>query len=83
MVKMIVNKFKNLDTNVRKIMINGFKFAFAFCIFSTFILAIYNFLYMQPTLYYVGTLLFRTSIMFFVDFLIMGFGFDIIKKQMA
>ena len=83
MIKMIINKLKNFDTKVKKIMINGFKFAFAFCIFATFILAIYNYFYMQPALYYAGTILFKTSIMFFVDFLIMGFGFDTIKKQMA
>ena len=83
MIKMIVNKMKNLDHKVRKIMINGFKFAFAFCIFATSILAIYHYFYMQPILYYAGTILFKTSVMFFVDFLIMGFGFDTIKKQMA
>lgn len=82
MIKIIINKFNNLDDKVRTIMINGFKFSFVFCIISVLILCTYNF-YMLPTLYYSGTLLFKTSLMFFVDFLILGIGFDTIKKQMA
>lgn len=82
MLETIINKFKNLDDKVRKIMINGFKFAFLFCIFSAIILLVYNF-YTLPILYYVGTIIFKTSLMFFVDFLILGIGFDTIKKQMA
>lgn len=82
MIKMIINKFKNLDDKVKKIMINGFKFSFVFCIFSALILCMYS-LYMLPTLYYAGTILFKTSLMFFADFIILGIGFDTIKKQMA
>lgn len=80
MLEKIINKFKNLDNNVKKIMVNGFKFAFLFCIFSGVILLIYNF-YSLPTLYYIGTMAFKTSLMFFVDFLVMGVGFDTIRKQ--
>ena len=82
MLKKIINKFKNLDDKVKKIMVNGFKFSFLFCIFSAIILFVYNF-YSLPILYYVGTILFKTSLMFFVDFLVLGIGFDTIKKQMA
>lgn len=82
MLEKIINKFKNLDDKVKNIMVNGFKFAFLFCIFSAIILLIYDF-YTIPILYYSGTILFKTSLMFFVDFLILGIGFDTIKKQMA
>lgn len=82
MIKMILNKFKELDNKVKKIMINGFRFSFVFCIFSILILLIYNF-YTLPILYDIGTILFKTSLMFFIDFIILGFGFDTIKKQMA
>ena len=82
MIKMILNKFKELDNKVKKIMINGFRFSFIFCIFSILILLIYNF-YTLPILYDIGTILFKTSLMFFIDFIILGFGFDTIKKQMA
>lgn len=82
MLEKIINKFKNLDDKVKKIMVNGFKFALLFCIFSAIILLIYNF-YTLPILYYIGTMLFKTSLMFFVDFIILGISFDTIKKQMA
>ena len=82
MIKMIIDNFTNLDCKVKNIMINGFKFAFSFMIISALILLIYNF-YMLPILYYSGTILFKTSLMFFVDFIILGIGFDKIKKQMA
>lgn len=82
MLKAFKNLLKELDIKVKNIMINGFKFSFLFCIFSTFVLLIYNF-YMLPILYYSGIILFKTSLMFFVDFIIIGIGFDKIKKQMA
>lgn len=82
MIKKIIDKLKNLDNKVKTIMINGFKFSFIFCLFSVLILYTYT-LYLSPTLYYVGTILFKTSLMFFVDFIILGISFDTIKKQMA
>ena len=82
MIKMIINKFNNLDDKVKTIMINGFKFSFAFCILAALVLCTYN-LYLLPILYSAGTLLFKASIMFFADFVILGVGFDTIKKQMA
>ena len=82
MIKMILDKFKNLDDKVKNIMINGFKFSFVFCIISALILFVYN-IYMLPIFYSIGTILFKTSLMFFVDFIILGIGFDTIKKQMA
>lgn len=82
MIKTIINKFKNLDDKVKTIMINGFKFSFYFTLLSALVLIIYN-VYSLPILYYCGTILFKTAIMFFVDFIILGIGFDTIKKQMA
>lgn len=82
MLKTIVSSIKKLDIKVKNIMTKGFEFSFIFCIFSALILLIYEF-YMLPILYYSGLLLFKTSIMFFVDFIILGIGFDTIKKQMA
>lgn len=82
MIKIIINKFNNLDNKVKAIMINGFKFSFYFTLLSALVLIIYN-VYSLPILYYCGTILFKTSIMFFVDFIILGVGFDTIKKQMA
>ena len=82
MIKMIINKFNSLDDKVKNIMLKGFKFSFAFCILSALVLIVYN-LYTLPILYSAGTILFKTSLMFFVDFIMLGVGFDTIKKQMA
>ena len=50
MIKMIIDKFKNLDEKVKKIMINGIKFSFIFCIFSSVVLLTYL-LYKNPIIY--------------------------------
>ena len=82
MLKMFLNKFKNLDNKVKSIMINGFKFSFAFLIFSVLILGTYH-LYSLPIIFTCGTILFKTGIMFIADFIILGIGFDTLKKQMV
>lgn len=82
MIRNILEKFNNLDNKVKHIMINGFKFSFIFTILSILILLIYKF-YAVPILYYSGTILFKTSLMFFADFIIIGIGFDKIAKQMV
>lgn len=82
MFKVIKEKFKNIDKSVKNIMLKGIKFSFAFCIFSAIILLVYNF-YMLPIIYYSGTILFKTSLMFISYFIVLGVGFDTIKNQMA
>ena len=62
-------------------MINGFKFSFAFLMLSILVLSAYKF-YMLPIIYICGTILFKTALMFMADFIIMGIGFDTLKKQM-
>ena len=79
MISFIFNKFKCIDANIKNIMINGFKFSFAFSIISCLILITYN-IYMFPLLFECGTILFKTSIMFCVDFVIMALAFDKIKR---
>ena len=82
MIKMIIDKYKNIDDKVKKIMLNGFKFSFAFLILSILVLGAYK-LYMLPVIYICGIILFKTAIMFVVDFIILGVGFDTLKKQMV
>jgi len=82
MIKMIIDKYKNIDDKVKKIMINGFKFSFAFLILSILVLISYQ-VYMMPIIFTCGTILFKTGIMFIVDFIILGIGFDTLKKQMV
>lgn len=78
MFKIIKDKVENIDKSVKRIMLEGIKFSFGFCIFSTIILLIYNF-NMLPII----TILFKTSLMFIFYFIVLGIGFDTIKKQMA
>lgn len=82
MIKTIINKYKNIDDTVKKIMINGFKFSFAIIMLSALILGIYH-IYLLPIIYLCGTILFKSAIMFIVDFIILGIGFDTLKKQMV
>jgi len=82
MMKIIIDKYKNIDNKVKNIMINGFKFSFACLIFSVLVLIAYQ-LFLLPIIYTCWTILFKTSIMFVVDFIILGIGFDTLKKQMV
>ena len=82
MIKIIIEKYKNIDDKVKKIMINGFKFSFVFLMLSVLVLVAYK-IYMLPIIYTCGTILFKTAIMFIVDFIILGIGFDTLKKQMV
>lgn len=82
MIKIIIDKYKNIDEKVKKIMVNGFKFSFAVIILSALILSLYR-IYLMPIIYLCGTILFKSAIMFIVDFIILGIGFDTLKKQMV
>ena len=82
MIKIIIDKCKNIDDKVKKITINGFKFSFAFIIISALVLSTYH-LYSLPIIYTCGIILFKTGIMFIVDFIILGIGFGTLKKQMV
>lgn len=81
MKQIMINKFKNMDIKVKNIMKYGFIFSLLFCLFSILILYTYHGLYKIPLIFTIGTILFKTSLMFFVDFLICGIAFDTIKKQ--
>ena len=81
MIKSIINTFNNLDLQVKIIMKYGMLFSLLFCLFSTLILYTYHKLYTIPIVFTAGTILFKTSIMFFSVFIICGIAFDTIKKQ--
>ena len=81
-INKILENFNDISDDVKNIMRNGFKFSFVLIIISTITLLTYNLSFI-PIFYYCGTILFKSSLMFFADFIIMGFGFDKIKKQMA
>ena len=81
MINEIVDNFKNLDIKIKNIMKYGFVFSFIFCLFSTLILYTYHKLNLSPIIFTIGTILFKTSLIFFTDFIICGFAFDKITKQ--
>lgn len=78
----IINKFKTLDTKIKKIMKYGFCASLLVSLIATLVLYTYHSLFTTPLLFTVGTILFKTSIMLFADFIICGFAFDTIQKQM-
>lgn len=81
LLKTLQDKMKNLDGKVKKIMHIGFIFSFFLCIVSTLSLFTYETMCQNPSLFYTGISLFRTSLMFACMFFICGIGFDSIKKE--
>jgi len=82
-VKKFKKKFSEIDIKILKVMNSGFKWCLVLAIFSSLILVTYDFGYKSPDLYYSGLLLFKTSLFFFVDFIVCGFAVDTIRKEMV
>ena len=82
MIKKLKEKFNTIDKKVLKVMNTGFKCSLLLSFISCFILLTYHYNLASPDLYYSGLLLFKTSLFFFVDFIVCGFAIDTIKKQM-
>lgn len=80
-VKTLIDKIKNLDIKVKKIMHYGFVFSFIIAMIAGLSLFTYEIFYSIPSLFYCGISLFRTSLMFACTFFICGIGFDSIKKE--
>ena len=78
-MKKIIKELKNFDKSIFKVMKIGIQFSFVFCLFATFILAIYNSVHIL-NLFYTGISLFQTSLFFLVAFIAYGFVFNTIKK---
>ena len=82
MLKDFKKKFGEIDKKILKVMNSGLKCCFIIAIISIFILLTYDYIFKSPDLFYSGLLLFKSSIFFFVDFIVCGFAIDTIKKQM-
>ena len=82
MLKQLLNKISNIDSNIIKTTKSGFIFSFLVTITSILILLTYMTFYSSPELYYIGLTLFKTSLYFAIEFLVCAFAFDTIKKQM-
>lgn len=77
----LIDKIKNLNKKIVKIMKVGFIFCFLLCLLSTIFLLTYETIYSLPLLYYIGLNLFKASLMFITMFLMCGIGFDTILNQ--
>ncbi len=81
MIKNFINSIKNIEKDVLKIMLSGFKFSFMICIISCIILLLYKFNPISHILYDSGIILFKTGLTFGVMFFVCAFVIDKIKKQ--
>lgn len=82
MLKNIIETFQNLDKEIFSFMKKGFHFCLFFGWISMLVLIVYHY-YPSPMLYITGTLLFKFALTIFSSFIILGIGFDKIKKQIA
>ena len=80
-LNLLIDKIKNLDIKIKKIMSIGFISSFTLCVISTIILFTYEIIYSFPSLFYTGISLLQSSLMFGCTFFICGVGFDTIKKE--
>ena len=76
----ILAEYLKIDKSILKIVKQGIKYCFAFSIFSTSILLIYD-LYSIPNLYYIGISLFKSSMFYIVSFIAFGYAFNILKNE--
>lgn len=78
-MKRLIDEFNKIDKSILKVMKSGLHFSFVFCIFATFILALYIRVHI-PKLFYIGISLFQSSLFFFVAFITYGFIFNKMKN---
>lgn len=83
MIKKFINSAKNIEKDILKIMISGFKFSLVVCAISCIISALYILNPISHILYDSGIILFKTGLTFGVMFFICAFVMDNIKKQMV
>lgn len=81
MIKKFIDSAKNIEKDILKIMISGFKFSFIICIISCIISVLYILNPISHILYDSGIILFKTGLTFGVVFFICAFAMDNIKKQ--
>ena len=80
-IKKLIDCYQNFEKITSKILKHGLKFCFILCMFSIFMLFVYDSFLATPILYHVGLALFRLSIIFGIEFLICAFVVDGIKTQ--
>ena len=81
-MKQILLEFKKFEPTLLLLMKSGIRYSFYISIISTLILLTYDFVYTAPIIYYIGISLFITSLFFMVGFIICGFAFNKIKREL-
>lgn len=79
-IQKIIKNIRDIDKKIFKIMKNGIEFSFIFCLIASFILVIYCENY-NPCTYNVGISLFKSGLFFLSTFIICGFAFNNITKD--
>lgn len=83
MVKKVIDNFKNIEKDIIKIMMSGFKFSLIVGIISGIVSLLYILNPISHILYDSGIILFKTGLTFAIAFFISAFAMDKIKKQMV
>ena len=83
MVKKVIDNFRNIEKDIIKIMMSGFKFSLIVGIISGIVSLLYILNPISHILYDSGIILFKTGLTFAVTFFISAFAMDKIKKQMV
>lgn len=78
----IINIYNSMDKRTKNLMNKGLIFCFLLAVISSLCLLTYNLFYSSITLYYIGFYLFKNSILFASVFLVLGLGFDKLKKEL-
>ena len=81
MLNTFIDYLKNFYKKTCIILKYGLYFCFSICLISISILIYYDFFYNSPNLFYIGTLLFKLSLTFAIEFIICGFVVDFLKKE--
>lgn len=75
-------EFKKLDSSILKLMMCGIRFSFVLLILACLVLLTYVFVYTYPIIYRIGFSLFKSSLFFMVGFIVFGFTFNVINKDL-
>ena len=70
----IIKSFKQIDKKVLKIVRNGLKCSFVFCLIACLFLATYT-MFEDANTYYIGISLLKSGLFFIVGFIICGMAF--------
>ena len=79
-MKKFIEDFKDIDSSIVKVMKIGFRFSFIFGLFFTYILFLYTLNPVSHITFEIGYLGVKSSLMFFVSFLVGALASDKIKK---